>query len=186
MNPYEKCPVFENEKYLLRLTDKADAEDLLLVYSDQKAVPLFNCDNCFGDFHMTSLEQVQNCIMFWQEEYQRKSFVRWTIFDKNASKAVGTIELFNRQADDYFNNFGLLRLYLRSDYEKAEIIKEILLLILQPIFEMFDCEMIATKIKPIANERIKAAQELNLVRSEEKLIGGHSGKVYTDYYVLKK
>ena len=50
-NPYEKCPVFENEKYLLRYIEAGDAPDLLLVYSDEKAWPIFNSDNCTGDFH---------------------------------------------------------------------------------------------------------------------------------------
>ena len=59
MNPYEKCPVFENENYLIRLIDDLDAPDLLLVYSDEKAVAFFNSDNCGGDdFHMTRLEYV--------------------------------------------------------------------------------------------------------------------------------
>ena len=51
-NPYEKCPVYENENYLLRMVRKEDKEDLLKVYSDEKAVPFFNSDNCGGDdFH---------------------------------------------------------------------------------------------------------------------------------------
>ena len=33
VNPYEKCPVYENENYLLRLVETSDALDLLLVYS---------------------------------------------------------------------------------------------------------------------------------------------------------
>lgn len=37
MNPYEKCPVFENESYLLRLVTAEDAADLLKVYSDERA-----------------------------------------------------------------------------------------------------------------------------------------------------
>ena len=38
-NPYETCPIFENESYLIRMIDESDAPDLLLVYSDEKAVP---------------------------------------------------------------------------------------------------------------------------------------------------
>ncbi len=49
VNPYEKCPVYESEKYLLRLVEASDAPDLLSVYSDEKAVPFFNSDNCHGD-----------------------------------------------------------------------------------------------------------------------------------------
>ncbi len=60
-NPYEKCPSFENEQYLLRLVEASDAPDLLSVYSDEKAVPLFNSDNCHGDdFHYTTLQRMQD------------------------------------------------------------------------------------------------------------------------------
>ena len=40
---------------------------------------------------------------------------------KNTNCAMGTIELFNRKAKDYFNNCGLLRLDLRSDYGKNKM-----------------------------------------------------------------
>ena len=48
LNPYERCPKYENENYLLRMVSKKDKEDLLKVYSDEKAVPFFNSDNCGG------------------------------------------------------------------------------------------------------------------------------------------
>lgn len=185
MNPYEKCPVFENQNYLLRLINMDDAPDLLLVYSDEHAVPYFNSDNCIGDFHFISLEQVQQAIAFWQLEYQRKGFVRWTIIDKKLCHAIGTIELFNRQSDDYFNNCGILRLDLRSDYERTENIFEILSLIVRPAFQLFECQIMATKVPPFASERKAAVEKLGFTASEEKLIGCHSQKVYTDYYVLQ-
>lgn len=185
VSPYEKCPVFENEKYLLRYVDAADAPDLLLVYSDEKAWPIFNSDNCTGDFHCTLPEHVKDMIKFWQLEYDRKHFVRWSIIDKNISRAIGTIELFNRRADDYFNNCGLLRLDVRSDYECRKDILGILPLILPSVCELFDCEMIATKVPHIASERKQAVEELHFKASDEKLIGGHDRKIYTEYYVLQ-
>ena len=58
MNVYEDCPVFQNERYVLRLVEDGDIGDLLKVYSDVKAVPLFNGDNCNGDdFHYTTPER---------------------------------------------------------------------------------------------------------------------------------
>lgn len=187
INPYETCPVFENNNYLLRLISIDDAEDLLRVYSDEKAVPFFNSDNCHGDdFHYTSPERMRSAIEYWQMEYNRGGFVRWAIVDKNICKAIGTIELFNRHSNDYFNNCGLLRLDLRSDYEKSEIIQEILLLILKPSFELFDCEMIATKVHPDASERLEAVKKLNFIYSNEKLTGGNGRKAYIDYYVTMK
>ena len=188
VNPYEKCPVYENENYLLRLVETSDALDLLLVYSDEKAVPFFNSDNCGGDdFHYTSLERMQIQIDGWLWEYQRKGFVRWAIIDKKIHRAIGTIELFNRSSrEDYFNNCGLLRLDLRSDYEHEEPIFEILSLITLPTFALFDCQMIATKVPPFATKRKSAIAQLGFTASKEKMIGFHDRKIYTDYYILYK
>lgn len=193
VSPYEKCPILENEKYQLRLVEISDAPDLLLVYSDEKAVPFFNSDNCNGDdFHYTTLERMQSAIDFWLWAYRDKGFVRWAIVDKNTRQAVGTIELFNRRAidgqkpSDYFNECGLLRLDLRSDYEYADRIQEILSLIVPPAFELFACRMIATKIPPFADQRKAAAEQLGFALSEEKLIGGDDNRVYSDYFVLLK
>ena len=161
VDPYEKCPVYENGNYLLRLVEASDVPDLLAVYSDERAVPLFNSDNCNGDdFHYTSPERMQSAIEFWLWAYKDRGFVRWAIVDKSIRRAVGTIELFNRSAEDYFNDCGLLRLDLRSDYERGDSIQEILSLIVPPAFELFACQMIATKIPPFATWRRAAAEQL--------------------------
>lgn len=183
VNPYKNCPEFENRNYLIRLVEATDAPELFLVYSDEKAVPYFNSDNCFGNFYCELTEYVQGMVDSWITEYKEQHFVRWAIIDKNINKAIGTIELFNRKAEDYFNNCGLLRLDLRSDYECEENIYEILSLITQPAFELFNCEMIATKIPSFAVERKKAAERLNFKESKEKLIGGDDKRAYTNYYV---
>ena len=49
MNVYENLQAFESENFLLRGVQMQDAEDLLKVYSDEKAVAFFNGDNCHGD-----------------------------------------------------------------------------------------------------------------------------------------
>lgn len=198
VSPYKKCPIYENENYLLRLVEATDALELLSVYSDEKAVPYFNSDNCNGDdFHYTTLERMQSAIEFWLWAYRDKGFVRWVIVDKNVQQAIGTIELFNRGGNeqeqtfqskpkDYFNNCGLLRLDLRSDYECEEKILEVLSLIVPPAFELFECRMMATKIPSFATQRKAAAERLGFVFSEEKLIGGDDNRIYTDYFVLLK
>lgn len=185
-DPYITCPTFESDSYLLRLAGPADTLDLLAVYSDEKAVPLFNSDNCHGDdFHYTTLERMQGAMDFWTEAYREKWFVRWTIIDKKTQKAVGTIELFNRQAEDYFNDCGLLRLDLRSDHEHEEGILEILSLIVPPAYDLFHCQMIATKVIPSAARRKEAVERLGFKSTGEALIG-HDGTRYFDYYVRTK
>lgn len=187
MNPYEKCPVYENEAWLLRLVEPSDAPDLLLVYSDEKAVPFFNSDNCNGDdFHYTTPERMQSAVGFWRLAYEQGAFVRWSVVDKRISQTVGTIELFNRRSHDYFHDCGLLRLDLRSDYEREESIREILSLIVPPAFGLFGCRMVATKIPSFASARKTAAEALGFQFSAEKLIGGDDQKEYGDYYIRRR
>lgn len=126
MDPYKIFPVVENEKYLLRAVTRDDVTELLSVYSDEKAVPYFNGDNCHGDdFHYTTIERMLQAIDFWIMSYDNGWFVRWVIVDKEAKKAIGTVEYFKRAADTTFNDCGVLRLDLRSDYERSDVIKSV-------------------------------------------------------------
>ena len=182
---YEQIPVMESGRFLLReIREDTDAEDLLKVYSDKAAVPLFNSDNCVNDFYYVSVEEMKETIAFWKTEYQKRYYVRWAVIDKKSDRAIGTIELFNRKANDYFNNCGLLRLDLRSDYEIQDDIEDILAIIIPKTKELFACEKIATKAIPIAEERIKALKRIGFRLSEESVIG-HDGTKYGSYYVLE-
>ncbi len=179
---YVNCPQFANENYLLRMVTKEDKADLLKVYSDKKAVLLFNSDNCGGeDFYYTSESEMEKAIDYWLWEYNRKGFVRWSIISKAINEVVGTIELFHRDSNDFFTNCGLLRLDIRSDYEKSEEIENILTLIIEPTYTLFDCDKIATKAINIATERIAALRELDFEHSNEKLIG-HDETLYDSYF----
>lgn len=183
---YKNCPNYENEYYMLRMTNKEDNADLLKVYSDEKSVPFFNSDNCGGDdFHYTTENRMEQAIEYWLWEYNRQGFVRWTIVSKATNEAIGTIELFHRDADDYFTNCGLLRLDIRSDYEIASEIVSILKLIIEPAYTLFHCDKIATKAIASATERISALRSIGFKRSEEKLIG-HDGTEYDSYFVLEQ
>lgn len=181
---YLECPLFENESYQLRIVEEKDCHDLLTVYSNEKAVPFFNSDNCGGDdFHYTTKERMKEAIAYWLFEYHRKGFVRWSIIDRSKDFVIGTIELFHRNAKDYFTECGLLRLDLHSDYEKAGEIQRILRLILPAVFDLFHCNKIATKAKPQAVERRKALEQLGFQSTCEELIG-HDGARYGSYFVM--
>ncbi len=186
MNIYKNCPTMQNDKYILRPLKDEDAEDLLKVYSDIKAIPLFNSDNCNGDdFHYKTLERMRQAMGFWKQAYENGWFVRFAIEDKLNGEVIGTVEGFKRDSEDFFTDCGLLRLDLRSDYENAAEIESIMSLAAKPSFEMFGCGMVATKSAPSAYERKRALNALGFTRSEEPIIG-HDGTRYYDYYVLKK
>lgn len=183
---YKNCPNYENGCYTLRMICKEDKRDLLKVYSDEKSLPFFNSDNCGGDdFHYTTENRMEQAIEFWRWEYDRQGFVRWTIVSKVTNEAIGTIELFHREADDYFTNCALLRLDLRSDYENSNEIVKILKLIIEPAYVLFQCDKIATKAIELAVERVSALKRLGFKYSEEKLIG-HDGTEYDSYFVLEQ
>lgn len=200
-NVYKFCPEFENGDFLIRRTEKSDKEDLLKVYSDPKAVPFFNSDNCHGDdFHYTTLERMEEALLFWEQSYQGGWFVRFSVIEKSAGKAVGTVELFRRGSDnadgnggeggkdgsgDFYSGCGILRLDLRSDYEKEEVVLKILSLIIPPAYELFGCKTIATKAVKEAEQRIKALKQYGFRESPHKL-KGEDGTEYSDYYYAEK
>lgn len=68
---YEVCPVYEDEKYRLRLVEPGDLQDLLKVYSDPMAVPFFNGDNCNGDtFYYPTEARMGQALDFWRTAWQ--------------------------------------------------------------------------------------------------------------------
>lgn len=46
------------------------------------------------------MEYMQVAIRARRQEYERGGFVRWTVLDKHRQCAIGTVELFNRQAEE--------------------------------------------------------------------------------------
>lgn len=115
----------------------------------------------------------------WREFIRKEG----AVVNLREGEAVGTIELFHRDAMDAFTECGILRLDLRSDCERAQTIESILSLILPAAFSLFACGTVATKASPAARERIRALENLGFVPSDDVLIG-HDGTAYGDYYVL--
>ncbi len=174
---YKNFPSIDDLHYTLRYTCDEDCADLLKVYSDEKAVPLFNSDNCNGDdFHYTTMERMKQALDFWQFSYENRYFVRWTILDKTMDEAIGTVELCGE------SKRGILRLDIRSDYEKKDVILDLLWLC-DVLFDYYN--RIVTKAVPKASERIAALDEFGFKPYSEKMIG-HDGTEYGDYYVLER
>ena len=184
-NVYEECPKFENERWLLRLVEKSDVDDLIKVYSDKNALPFFNSDNCDGDnFYYDTKERMDKAMDFWLYSYREKWFVRWAIIEKATGKAIGTIESFKRISEDAFNESGVLRLDVGSSYERADVLKEIMSLIVPQIFEMFDCKQVATKVPIYAVERVAAAKAFGFEKTDSLLVA-KDGVAFNGYWIFK-
>lgn len=185
-NVYKECPILENDKFMIRLTKKEDIKDLLDVYSDEKAVPFFNSDNCHGDdFHYTTMKRMEDAVNFWIFSYDNGYFVRFSIIDKKINKAIGTIEFYKRASEDSFNDCGVMRLDIRSDYENEECITNMLKVFVPSAFDLFGVDTIVTKAIPEAIDRVQGLKNLKFKSTDEKLIG-EDGTAYGDYWILNK
>ncbi len=185
MNIYETCPALENEKFLVRLFQDKDCDDLWKVYSDKNALPFFNSDNCDGDnFYYATKERMAEAIGFWNMAYDNGWFVRLSIVDKAVSSVIGTVELCLRVSEDEFNNMGILRVDVKSDYEQQDMLYDIFSLITPEIDEILGCKGVLTKAPIYAVERIKAIQKAGFTKSDNLLIG-KNGYAYDGYWTIK-
>lgn len=185
MNIYEKCPILENENFILRLFQKEDCDDLLNVYSDKMALPFFNSDNCDGDnFYYDTLGRMKEAIIFWQMAYDNKWFSRLSIVDKKTKIVIGTVEVCLRASNDFFNNMGILRVDVRSDYETEEALFNIYSIITPSLEELLGCKGIITKAPIYAVERIKAIQKIGFTQSNHFLVGKNNYQ-YDGYWIIK-
>jgi hypothetical protein len=175
---YEECPIYKNKLITLRQTNISDAQELLKCYSDEKAVALFNSDNCNGDnFHYTTAERMKEAIEFWNFSYKTKYFIRWTVILNSTMEGIGTIEMFHRIENDEFNHYGVLRIDLQSNYETQSIIDEVIEIVNENFYKAFDVDAILTKAIPDATERIASLVEKGYQPINRKVI------IYDDYFV---
>lgn len=178
---YEECPIYRKKFITLRQTNMEDAQELLKCYSDEKAVPFFNSDNCHGDnFYYTTIERMTEAIEFWNYSYKNRHFVRWTVVFNDINEKIGTVEMFHRVANDEFNHYGVLRIDLQSNYETQLIINEILEIVNENFYEAFDVKSILTKAIPKADERIASLIKIGYRPINKKVM------IYDDYFVRYK
>lgn len=159
---------YETEHFLLRQVKMEDAPELLRCYSDPEAVALMNDDNCSGGFLFETLEQMESAIHFWNAD--PFGYARPAVIDKRSGEAVGTLEIFGGEA-------GVLRVDLRRDYERPEVLRELYALAAESFPAAFPMDAMVTKAVPQAFAR------------REALVGlGFSGpqqfRGYEDYYRL--
>lgn len=153
---------FESDHFLLRLVAESDAEDLLECYADPEAQKYFNHDPSMNSDYFKGCDKARmlNCIRSWRKEFERKSWVRFSIVDKQRRKAIGTIEMYDKLARENrskYAGWSVLRIDISAAYETTDYISEILSLFDSVnFFDLFNVNIILTKAIPQATERIQA------------------------------
>jgi RimJ/RimL family protein N-acetyltransferase len=179
ISPYKECPTFETEHFLIRLVEEKDSVDLLACYSDRKSAKFFNSDNCTSDFIYDKEEDVEKLIKFWIEEYNKGYYVRFSLIEKEINFVIGTIEAFSKkQIFKDVGEVGVLRIDLKSEYETIDTISELLDMISNNFFKLFDIDSIITKAIPKAQNRIVA-----LKNNGYRILQYEEITSYDDYYI---
>lgn len=151
---------YESEHFLLRQVAPEDAPGLLPCYSDPAAVALMNDDNCNKGFLCPSLEDMQQYIGFWLDEYRNRMYIRPVIIHKPTGQLLGTIEAFGGE-------LGVLRLDLRADWEKPEVLAELLKLAVEEFPQDLPMAGMVTKAIPAAKTRREVLEALGFLGPEE-------------------
>lgn len=180
VSPYEKCPVYETDSFIIRFIQVHDTKDLVACYADPGAARYFNADNCHHNFICNSLQEMKQYVEYWIAEYKRKGFVRWSVVDREKNKAIGTIEMFAwPKTHDIYQKIGVLRIDLASEYEKVKYIGEIVEIAVKHFYDGFIVDHIITKAIPAAGERISALRKNKFTELEGQPI------VPYDYYFIR-
>lgn len=152
INPFDECPVYETKSFILSLISLDDAEDLFVCYSDPITLSHMNNDNCSGEFMCPTVDVMRNAINSWLAEYENRTFVRWSVKDKESKKVVGTIEIAPLPWGRWFfgeeKPNGILRIDLLSDYEKEEAFIELVGIIASELANDFEVNQVIMKAVP--------------------------------------
>ena len=169
MEPFTVCPVYATEHFKIRKLRREDSEELFACYSDPEAARFFNGDCCGDDFYYTDQKKFTQCVEYWLKRYEERDFVRWSIQDKERQMLIGTVEVCPslKYAVDG-KVMGILRIDLRSEYEKWEVLKELMDVLIEHIYEDFQVASIIMKIQKDAGERQKLIREYQFVDAKEE------------------
>lgn len=182
MNPFEECPFYRTEHFLMRKLRKEDTERLFACYSDPEAAKFFNGDCCGDDFYYTDMEKFRECVEYWLSRYEAEDFVRWSIQDKKWQILIGTIEVcpsMKYAADG--KEMGILRIDLKSEYEKQDVLEELLDELLKHIREDFHVSSVLMKFPKNADERQKLIKRYCFVPAKDEC-----NISFPDYYLSYK
>ncbi len=169
MDVFTVCPEYETGHFKIRKLEAGDVEELFPCYSDPEAARYFNGDCCGDDFYYTDKEKFRECVEYWLSRYEARDFVRWSILDKGTGLLVGTIEVCPslKYAVDG-KMMGILRIDLRSEYEKQAVLEELMDILMVNIYEDFQVASVIMKIQKDAEERQKLIKKYQFVSAKEE------------------
>ncbi|MBK1812266.1 hypothetical protein JHL18_16710 [Clostridium sp. YIM B02505] len=184
INPFDKCPVYESNNLIFTKVKEEDAIDLFECYSDPITKNRMNNDNCGGIWDTRNIDAVIKGIKGWEQEFDDRFYIRWSINHKHTNKIVGTMEIApvpntTRFCDGNCQT-GILRIDIISSLENEIVLSEILRVVSDNFYTDFDIKDIIIKATKDDGERVLALENSNFDKLE------NNNFPYSDYYVKRK
>lgn len=98
-----------------------------------------------------------------------KDFVRFTIIDWKQEKSVGMVEIcpsYKYSADG--SKIGIFRIDLLPEYENEKMLKELLTMILEHIYEDFEVQAVLMKAQDYATVRRNVLKQFHFVAAMDE------------------
>ena len=169
MDVFTVCPEYETEHFKIRKLEAGDVEGLFSCYSDPEAARYFNGDCCGDDFYYTDKDKFRKCVEYWLSRYEARDFVRWSVLDKETGLLIGTLEVCpSLKYAVEGRKMGILRIDLKSEYERWPVLKELMDVLICHIYEDLEVASIIMKIQKDAGERQKLIKEYQFVDAKEE------------------
>ena len=111
-SPFEKLPILETERLILREIDFADWSDVLAIYGDEET----------GRFNLwkqlDSKEAAIKKIQIFKEAREKRERLRWGIVEKQSGKLIGdcAFVLFDRRVNRGEIGFNLNRSFWKQGF----------------------------------------------------------------------
>lgn len=112
---FEKFPVLETERLLLRDITTEDAEDILAFFSDCQVM------RYYGSNPKKTIGEIEDLIKRLRDGYESRVRIRWGITLKGSGRIIGTCGFHNMDMDDRRAEIGY---ELARDYWRQGIMSE--------------------------------------------------------------
>lgn len=179
VNSFINCPKYETKNFILRKLKIGDSEELFSCYSDPLAVKFFNGDNCGDDFFYTDFDKFKKCVEYWIKSYDIQDFVRFSIINKQNSRAIGTVEICpSYKYSKGKEKIGILRIDIASLFETKDFMEELYTVLIDNLYKDFQVDFLLTKAIPQAQARIEVLNKKSFAEAEAKC-----NIPFEDYYI---
>jgi ribosomal-protein-alanine N-acetyltransferase len=140
---FKEFPVLESENLVLKEIEDVNSQEVYEIYSNDKVFEF-----C-GIIPKHNIQTIINMISHFERDYNKKSRVKWGIFQKNVNnKLVGIIEAmdFNQKVD-----MVTIGYFLAQPYWGKRIASEAVSKLIEFLFEKVNVNRIQAEVMP-ANE----------------------------------